>query len=1391
MKKIHDYHYGGIGFIFTLCLILFSCIPDDIELPFRVKSVVTDSVTNVTYCEAKLGGVVNVIDADTVTCGVIYSTYISFLSSKNGLKKPTTANGQYAVVLDLLDANTTYYYRAYAIDAGVYKYGEVLSFSTPEAPSVTTGEASAITHCEATLSGLLRNSEQSITCGFIYGTSSKPSISNDAKVDTLSQGAYTIKITDLEANTTYYYRAYAIVDDEYTYGEVRSFITESEKTEDVPSHEAVDLGLSVKWAPCNVGAESPEDYGDYFAWGETKTKSDYSSSTSITYGLSISVLKSRGIIGADGNLTAAYDAATENWGDEWRMPTKAELDELRTKCDWEWTKMNGLSGYKVTGPNGNSIFLPAAGIRRDTSLYDAGSYGDYWSATPYSDSYCAYGLDFNDDYYDWSYGNRGTGLAVRPVFGEPSQVVSISITTGEVSDITVNGATLIGTVSGAEQAVECGVIYGTSLTLSSTSGTAVTANSQGEYSVTVADLEPNTTYYYCAYVVVDGEYKYGAVKSFTTEQAIIEEPVTTSQTYTVNGVSFTMIDVEGGTFMMGSPNSDSDAFDEERPLHQVTLSSYAIGETEVTQELWQAVMGSNPSYYRAMQNPVERVSWNDCQTFIKKLNDLTGENFRLPTEAEWEYAARGGKESKGYKYSGSNTIDDVAWYSSNSSGKPHCVKLKKPNELGIYDMSGNVWEWCCDWFDNYSSSAQTNPTGPSSGSLRVYRGGSWYYLNARHSRVASRNGNDPAYAGSYNGLRLVRSDTPLQVVNIETGEVSDITANEATLSGTISGADQVVYCGVAYSTSSTLSSVEAVITHVTTTSQGEYSVTIADLEPNTTYYYRAYVIVNGENKYGEVKSFTTLDDYVEIPEGAVDLGLSVKWAPCNVGATTPEDYGDYFAWGETKTKSDYSSSTSITYGLSISVLKSRGIIGADGNLTAAYDAATENWGDEWRMPTKAELDELRTKCDWEWTKMNGLSGYKVTGPNGNSIFLPAAGIRRDTSLYDAGSYGDYWSATPYSDSYCAYGLDFNDDYYDWSYGNRGTGLAVRPVFGEPSQVVSISITTGEVSDITANGATLSGTVSGAGQAVDCGIIYSTSSTPSSTSGTMVATTSQGEYSVTVADLEANTTYYYRAFVLVDGEYKYGAVKSFTTEQAIIEEPVTSSQTYTVNGVSFTMIAVEGGTFTMGATSEQGSDAWDDEYPTHQVTLSDYLIGETEVTQELWQAVMGSNPSYYTGDLQRPVERVSWNNCQNFIAKLNELTGATFRLPTEAEWEYAARGGNKSEGYKYSGSNTIGDVAWYGDNSSGETHAVKTKQPNELGIYDMSGNVCEWCSDWYGDYNSSAQTNPTGSSFGSYRVLRGGSWGGVARDCRVSRRLSYSPGNGYRNVGLRLVRQFIP
>ena len=389
--------------------------------------------------------------------------------------------------------------------------------------------------------------------------------------------------------------------------------------------------------------------------------------------------------------------------------------------------------------------------------------------------------------------------------------------------------------------------------------------------------------------------------------------------FAINGVSFKMVKVEGGTFWMGANNGyrglfrsrdtsmqnyDKDAGDNEKPVHQVTLSDYYIGETEVTQELWEAVMGSNPSLFKGSTNPVEQVSWDDCKEFISRLNRLTGQNFRMPTEAEWEYAARGGRKSQGYKCSGSNIPGDVAWYDGNSGSKTHPVKTKNANELGLYDMSGNVWEWCQDWYGSYSGSSQTNPKGPSAGSYRVGRGGSWGY-DARGCRVSNR-GNDPPGVRNRNiGFRLAMG------VDKDTIHSS------------------------------------------------------------------------------------------KVQKGFVDLGLPSGTLWKNLNETNPNDDHDFYT----------------------------------------YDEAVKKYGDQ--LPTKAQLRELKDKCTWTWDTRK--KGYNLVGPNGNSIFLPAAGYRGcDGSVSGVGSNGDCWSSTPDGSDY-AWCLSFDSREVYTSNGGRCYGRSVRLV----------------------------------------------------------------------------------------------------------------------------------------------------------------------------------------------------------------------------------------------------------------------------------------------------------------------------------------------------------
>ena len=235
-----------------------------------------------------------------------------------------------------------------------------------------------------------------------------------------------------------------------------------------------------------------------------------------------------------------------------------------------------------------------------------------------------------------------------------------------------------------------------------------------------------------------------------------------TETITVNGASFKMVTVQGGTFIMGANDNDTLAHNSEKPAHQVTLSTYSIGQTEVTQPLWRAVMGCNPShfalpFYFDPNTPIENVSWDQCQAFILKLNELTGRHFRMPTEAEWEYAARGGNQSKGYIYSGSDDPNPVAWYGGNNQNeRTKIVAIKVPNELGIYDMTGNVWEWCMDWVEEEEIPFYEGYKicGPFHGTTRVRRGGCWSGT-AENCHLLTTSGSAPADSNIRLGLRLV------------------------------------------------------------------------------------------------------------------------------------------------------------------------------------------------------------------------------------------------------------------------------------------------------------------------------------------------------------------------------------------------------------------------------------------------------------------------------------------------------------------------------------------------------------------------------------------------------------------------------------------------------------
>ena len=633
---------------------------------------------------------------------------------------------------------------------------------------------------------------------------------------------------------------------------------------------------------------------------------------------------------------------------------------------------------------------------------------------------------------------------------------------------------------------------------------------------------------------------------------------------------------------------------------------------------------------------------------------------------------------------------------------------------------------------------------------------------------------------------------------VETSIVREITINSAIIDGILqsNGGASVTERGVVYSTHENPTTQDVKI--VSSSSQDKFSCALNSLQENTIYHVRTYAINKKGIAYGKDIKFDVADYTPTGQENGyeyVDLGLGVKWAMFNIGASNSKSSGNYYAWGETSTKSSYTWSnykycngyedmlTKYNYEHKYgSVVDNREV------LELTDDAAHVLWGSIWHIPTFEDHEELLQHCTWTWTTKDNVYGYKITsnvaGYSNKSIFLPVTGYKDGTSIIND-SLGYYWcSSNLYESGLYIDCLRFaNDEVYNGYMHDRYVGLPIRPVLGTTLPVLGY-ISVVDITDISTRTSVVinSEVMSDGGASVtERGVVYSTSQNPTISDKKIVCGSGIGVLSCELLDLQANTTYYVRAYAVNEKGIAYSELVKFS-----IPAGVSVFHEFIINGVSFRMRDVEGGTFTMGATFEQGSEAYYDEKPTHSVTLSNFSIGETEVTQELWQAVMGSNPSHFSGT-NLPVEMVSWNDCQTFIQKLNQLTGKNFRLPTEAEWEFAARGGTKSLGWKYSGTNyDIDNYVWYNGNSSSKTHPVGQKYSNELWLYDMSGNVSEWCQDLYDSYSSSAQTNPTGPASGSNRVFRGGSWDYNARYCRVSCRTRKSPTSCYSNLGLRLV-----
>ena len=829
--------------------------------------------------------------------------------------------------LNELVGGNLYHYRAYSFDGLHYNYGPKKDFLLKSGKIITLAQYELILHSGN--SGVVRIEEGSgdYSCTVNWGNiASAEIIGDEVIVKSLEPGVAIVTVTDNGLGQATKLKV--------------SVIYASERCPDEHHPHMIDLGLpsGTLWSCCNVGSLSPEGYGNHLAWGEIEEKSECIEDN---YHYRNYLANYYSYLGEDIAATI-YDAAYMQWSSPWQMPSKEQFQELIDKCTWEQVVQNDVKGYRVTSSNGASVFLPYAGRKVGNSVDSEGTYGGYWSSSYKNDnfanawklmltSFYAVPMIFDDERYE--------GWSVRPVCtGLPSTVLrvdwnDVELNVGDRKNIAItSGSGNYSIHNSNEIALWASLDNGTVALKGLKGGNAV---------VTLTDITTRQSTIITVSVLGD------------------EEPVQT-ETFTVNGVSFTMVAVEGGTFMMGASESDPDVFDGERPQHQVTLSSYSIGQTEVTQELWKAVMGDNPSKFTGTANlPVEQVSWYDCQEFITKLNKLTGRTFSLPTDAEWEFAARGGNRSKGYKYSGSNNIDNVAWYKDNSGNKTNVVATKSPNELGLYDMSGNVWEWCHDFYSKYIAEAQTNPIGNIPDDQRGMHGGSWNF-NSSFCRVCHRNRDVADHTASHLGFRLA----------------------------------------------------------------------LSSLEKPTTW---------------------------NVSAEAIDLGLpsGTLWASCNVGASTPEEYGDYYSWGEASTKDSYDWNTYKYYDYETGSPKNLG----EDIAGTKYDVAHLKWGGLWRMPSKEQIQELLDNCTCTTRIQNGVEGALVKGPNGKTIFLPYAGFMFLGSPTNAESRGYYWSSTRWYYNGSAFSLNIEyGGVNDWKlgYGDNAHGYTVRPVMPDGNLRISKS-----------------------------------------------------------------------------------------------------------------------------------------------------------------------------------------------------------------------------------------------------------------------------------------------------------------------------------------------
>ena len=869
----------------------------------------------------------------------------------------------------------------------------------------------------------------------------------------------------------------------------------------------------------------------------------------------------------------------------------------------------------------------------------------------------------------------------------------------------------------------------------------------------------------------------------------------------VTGMPFVW--VPGGSFQMGR-----DGYKGSHPMHTVSLDGFWMGKYEVTQEQWERVMGNNPSRFQGERLPVERVSWGDCHGFIRKLETMSnGGRYFLPTEAQWEYAARGGSVSRGTRFAGSNTVEAVAWHNPGNKQytKTHEIGGKKANELGLYDMSGNVWEWCRDWYDPeyYASSPVKNPSGPASGKDYVMRGGA-YLFKAPFCYTIVRAMAAPEDAACFLGFRLVRSggkDIRGSYCPSAGQLYVDVWPNDAHV--------QILNHEQAYARGEEIE-------------QGRYDLLVS---ADGFFPQRRTVRIRGGERLRlnfelqpedrrEWRDPHTGITFAWIRGGSFQMGSppEEKWRDSDEGPVHNASVDGFWMSTSEITQDEWEK----VMGSNPSQFKSGS---HPVENVSWYDC--QDFIDKLHMQSADVRYALPTETQWEYTARGGRNGrgYIFAGSdNPDNVARYRENSQRDPMFLE-----DPFLSRPLEPGHAGVKManeagvstmsgnvwEWCSDWYSSSY--TGADTKKNPI-GPPSgskrvrRGGSYVTTVGECRSASRSARKPDYVSDCTGLRLVCLSRNSTSDVSKTDSGRLFVDTSPSDGEIRIMnikpaykrgmylppnmyDVQVSAPGYEtrtRKVKVRGGEYVFAYFELFTPQEIVIAQEGQREWRDPATGMRF--MHVPGGCYTMGGLGAS------DEKPRHKVCLDEFWIGKYEVTREEWAEIMGGN-STDDKTSRLPVTNVNLEDCQLFAEKLaDQGRGDRYALPTEAQWEYAARGGSRNRYWnKYSGSSLLTEVGWCRHNKGGlnTPHPVGGRAANSLGLHDMSGNVQEWCRDWYGKtyYSFSPEKNPGGPATGKGHVIRGGAWFDRREDCRsAARSRGYQGKDGRQDgIGFRLIR----